>query len=93
MIQEQFLNYLLNTQDSYLLLINNINEEFFEDYKDEYKYIVNHLHKYGNIPDINSFATEFPNFDFIEVHETPDYLIDKLYDDRNSRKQIGRAHV
>lgn len=86
MIQEQFLNYLLNTQDSSLLLINNINEEFFEDYKDEYKYIVNHLHKYGNIPDINSFATEFPNFDFIEVHETPDYLIDKLYDDRNSRK-------
>lgn len=69
-----------------MLLINNINEEFFEDYKDEYKYIVNHLHKYGNIPDINSFATEFPNFDFIEVHETPDYLIDKLYDDRNSRK-------
>ena len=86
MIQEQFLNYLLNTKDSSLLLINNIDEEFFSDYKEEYTYIIDHMSKYGNIPDINTFASEFPHFDFIQVNESPSYLIDKLYEDRNARK-------
>lgn len=86
MIQEQFLNYLLNTKDSSLLLINNIDEEFFSDYKEEYAYIIDHMAKYGNVPDINTFASEFPHFDFIQVNESPSYLIDKLYEDRNARK-------
>lgn len=86
MIQEQFLNYLLSTKDSSLLLINNIDEEFFADYVDEYQYIVEHMSKYGNVPDINTFADEFPHFDFIHVDESPSYLIDKLYEDRNARK-------
>lgn len=86
MIQEQFLNYLLNTKDSSLLLINNIDEEFFSDYKEEYTYIIDHMAKYGNVPDINTFASEFPHFDFIQVNESPSYLIDKLYEDRNARK-------
>ena len=86
MIQEQFLNYLINTKDSSLLLINNIDEEFFSDYKEEYTYIIDHMNKYGNIPDINTFASEFPHFDFIQVNESPSYLIDKLYEDRNARK-------
>ena len=42
--------------------------------------------KYGNVPDINTFASEFPHFDFIQVNESPRYLIDKLYEDRNARK-------
>ena len=86
MIQEQFINYLLNTKDSSLLLINNIDEEFFSDYKEEYAYIIDHMAKYGNVPDINTFASEFPHFDFIQVNESPSYLIDKLYEDRNARK-------
>lgn len=86
MIQTQFINYLLATRDSSLLLINNIDSEFFSDYKAEYEYIINHLNTYGNIPDVNSFATEFPHFDFMQVNETPAYLIDKLYEDRNARK-------
>ena len=44
------------------------------------------MSKYGNIPDINTFAAEFPHFDFIQVNESSSYLIDKLYEDRNARK-------
>lgn len=86
MIQEQFLNYLLSTKDSSLLLINNITDEFFADYKQEYSFITEHMSKYGNVPDMNTFAAEFPHFDFIQVNESPSYLIDKLYEDRNARK-------
>lgn len=85
MIQLQVLNYLLDSHDGSLLLMNNLNKDFFSDYTNEYEYIVDHLKKYGNIPDKVSFLSKFPNFDVIEVNETPDYLIDKLYDDKNTR--------
>ena len=86
MIQLQTLNWILDTKDSSMLLVNNINEEFFSDYKEEYKFICDHLNEYGSIPDKLTFLEEFPNFDIVEVNESPDYLIDKLYDDRNTRK-------
>lgn len=86
MIQLQVINYLLKTKDSSLLQINNITDEFFDEYKNEFSFIKNHLNGYGDIPDTLTFLNEFPNFDIIEVNESPDYLIDKLYDDRNTRK-------
>lgn len=86
MIQLQVINYLLKSKDSSLLQINNLTEEFFDEYKNEFNYIINHLNNYGSIPDTVSFLDEFPNFDIIEVTESPDYLIDKLYDDRNTKK-------
>ena len=85
MIQLQFLNYLLSTEDSSLIFINNLNKEFFSDYPREYEYIVNHIKDYGNIPDTVTFLSKFPKFDIIEVNESPDYLVDKLYRDKNTR--------
>ena len=86
MIQLQVLNHLLDTKDSSMLLMNNITDEFFSDYKEEYEFICNHLNEYGSIPDKLTFLDKFPNFDIVEVNESSDYLIDKLYDDRNTRK-------
>lgn len=86
MIQTQFINYLLNTGDSSILQINNITDEFFDEYKDEFTFISDHLKTYGNIPDTISFLDHFPHFDIIEVNETADYLVDKLYDDRNTKE-------
>lgn len=85
MIQLQFLNYLLSSGDSSLIFVNNLNKEFFSDYTEEYEYIVKHIKEYGNIPDTITFLTKFPKFDIIEVNESPDYLIDKLYRDKNTR--------
>ena len=85
MIQLQFLNYLLKTKDSSILLVNNLNEDFFSYYKNEYNFIINHLREYGNIPDSITFLNNFPSFDIIEVSESPDFLIDKLYEDKNTR--------
>lgn len=86
MIQAQVLNYLLQTRDSSLLTLNNVTNEFFSDYEAEFEFIINHLSTYGNIPDLNTFVAEFPNFDVFQVNEPSSYLIDKLYEDRNSRK-------
>lgn len=86
MIQLQFLNKLLDSKDSSLLLINNIGDEFFSDYKDEYAFIKNHLDTYSCIPDKATFLSKFPNFDIIQVNESNDYLVDALYEDKNKRE-------
>ena len=86
MIQLQVINFLLASKDSSKLQINNITDEFFDEYKEEFNFISDHLREYGNIPDTASFLDKFPNFDIIEVFESQDYLVDKLYDDRNTRK-------
>lgn len=85
MVQLQFLNYLLQTGDTSLLMVNSIDDSFFSDYNDEYNFIRNHMSQYGQVPDRLTFANQFRDFDWIEVNENPNYLIDELYRDRNKR--------
>ena len=86
MIQLQFLNYILNIKDSSLIVLNNLNESHFSDYKGEYGYVKRHLDKYGNIPDLETFLSSFPEFEVIKVNETPQYLIEALFTDYKTRK-------
>lgn len=86
MIQCQYINKLLRTKDLSTITLNNLNEEFFSDYKEEWKYIKEHIDKYNTIPDVETFLTKFPDFDIIDVKENINYLIEELYNDRNKRQ-------
>lgn len=86
MIQLQFLNKLLDSKDASFIITNNITEEFFSDYEQEFKFIKEHLDNYNNIPDKATFLSKFPDFDIIQVDESYNYLLDALYEDRNKRK-------
>ena len=66
-------------------MVNSIDDSFFSDYPEEYNFIRNHLSQYGQVPDKLTFANQFEDFDWIEVNENPNYLIDELYKDRNKR--------
>lgn len=66
-------------------MVNSIDDSFFSDYGDEYNFIRNHMSQYGQVPDRLTFADKFGDFDWIEVNENPNYLVDELYRDRNKR--------
>lgn len=85
MIQLQVLNWILATGNSFFIISNNLTEDFFSDYPEEFKYILEHINKYGNVPDLVTFLDTFPDFDVLEVNENSDYLLDKLYEDKNKR--------
>ena len=85
MIQLQVINYILSTGDASFLLVNNLTDEYFCDYKDEFNFILRHLQQYGNIPDQLTFLAEFDSFDIVKVNEPPAFLLDQLYKDRNRR--------
>ena len=84
-IQLQFLNYLLNSKDTSILMTSNIDDSFFSDYKAEYNFIRDHITNFNSIPDKVTFASKFKDFDFIEVSESPSFLVDELYKDKNVR--------
>jgi len=82
--QLQVLNKILQTKDYSLIELNNLNEDFFFNYRAEFNYIKNHYEKYGKVPDKLTFVAVFPEFDIIEVDEPDSYLIEQLYKDYNS---------
>lgn len=85
MIQCQVINYVLNTGDTSLFLFNNIGSEYFSDYPNEFYFIKKHIDEYGKVPDKVTFLNKFPDFDILEVNESPTYLINELYSDYNTR--------
>ena len=86
MIQCQFINYILDTHNYGIVYTNSLNNEFFSDYSKEFDFIKNHFNTYGNVPDKITFATAFPDFDFIEVNESEKYLLTSLCEDYNKRQ-------
>ena len=79
MISNQVINYLLDSKDTSLIVLNNLNEKYFPGYEKEFSFILNHLNKYGIIPDKETFIATFPSFDLINVNEPSQYLIEELF--------------
>lgn len=55
-----------------------IDEKYFLVMRDEFRFILNHYHRYGVIPDKTTFIATFNDFDFVEVSESLEYIIYKL---------------
>ena len=85
MIQLQAINHILDTGDASFIILNNITDEFFSDYKDEFNFIKEHLDTYSCVPDKATFLSKFPDFDIIQVNESENYIVDALYEDKNKR--------
>ena len=86
MIQLQVLNKILQEKDSSLITLNGLNESYFSDYKDEFNYILNHIHRYNIVPDFTTFLNVFPKFTVVEVGERDTYLLSELVTDKNKRE-------
>ena len=85
MIQLQTLNKILNTKDISIITNNNLDSDFFSDYRQEFEFILNHFNAYGSVPDKETFLFKFPNFKLIDITESNQYLLDELYKDKNTR--------
>ena len=85
MIQLQVLNKILKSKDASFITENNLSEDYFSDYKEEFLFIKNHISSYGKVPDIETFLIKFKTFDVIDVSEDNSYLLSELIKDRNTR--------
>lgn len=85
MIQLQVLNKILKSKDASFITENNLSEDYFSDYEEEFLFIKNHISSYGKVPDIETFLIKFKTFDIIDVSEDDSYLLSELIKDRNTR--------
>lgn len=83
--QAQVLNKILQTKDFSIVTLNNLTEEFFFNYKNEFNYIKNHYEKYHTIPDAVTFVNVFQDFKIMDVNEPNTFLIEQLTTDYNGR--------
>ena len=78
MIEIQVLSKILNSKDYSLIKKNLLTEDYFETYKEEFKFLEEHYNKYKNVPDVSTFLEKFPDFDVIDVTESDKYLVDRI---------------
>lgn len=83
MIQLQVLNRILQKHDPSLIVLNNLGDDFFPQYKNEFRFVKNHYETHGCVPDMESFLDHFPSFEVIKVNEPDSYLISELYREHN----------
>lgn len=68
-----------------MIVLNNLSDDYFSEYKDEFNFIKNHLERYGNVPDYETFVSRFNDFEVINVEEKNSFLISELVNDKNTR--------
>ena len=78
MVALQILNKVLQSRDDSIIQNNLLTVEHFSGYEDEFTFIEEHKEKYGNVPDRETFKAKFPDFEFVDVYEPDNYLLDTL---------------
>lgn len=88
MVALQLLNKVLQTHDYSIIEDNQLTEDYFLEYEDEYAFLKDHIKQYGNVPDKATFLAKFPEFDFIEVTESDRYLIQTIREEHLYYKSV-----
>ena len=88
MVELQIISRVLKDKNLSLLTLNNITDDYFITYQSEYEFIRDHVHKYGNVPDKETFLAKFPDFTIVEVAETDKYLIDTFNEEHLYAKAV-----
>ena len=78
MIVLQVLNKIIESKDFTIVTENNLTEEHFVGYENEFKFILEHFNSYKKVPNKETFLSMFTEFDLIAVTEPDNYLIDAL---------------
>lgn len=82
--QLQVLSKIISTKDFSIVTLNNLTEDYFFNYKNEFNYIKNHVNVNKSVPDALTFINTFPDFELQQVNEPDSYLLEQLFKDYNT---------
>jgi len=89
MVDLQILNKILETKDPSIIFANNLTEEHFISYQQEFQFLMDHYNKYNQIPDKETFVDNFKDFQLLKVEESDEYLLDTLLEEHLYYKSVG----
>lgn len=88
LVQIQMLNKILRTKSMDIVFDNDLTERHFAEYHEEFTFILEHYKQYGNVPDVETFISKFPEFNIIEVTESDEYLVDTIHEEFTYREIV-----
>lgn len=62
MVKLQILSKCLNTGSFDIITQNNLTEDYFLEYEEEFNFIRRHVSLYGKVPDKETMLQNFPDF-------------------------------
>lgn len=78
-IELQVISRILTTQmPEEVDKLCSYDESYYSVFKDQIRYILDHLHKYDTIPDVFTFQAQFPDIVLVKVSEPLSYLEEEL---------------
>ena len=90
MTELQIINYVFQKNSIQVFILNGITEEYFTTYKEHYKFIVDFVDRYDQLPSKETFQGKFKDsFDWITVTDPEEYLVSKLKEAKLFRDLIG----
>jgi len=78
MVALQILCKCLATGNIDIIEDNQLTQEHFNGYEDEFNFVVDHFKEYGNTPDKATFLSKFPDDELVEVTESDRYLVETI---------------
>lgn len=75
MVDLQILNKCISSGNFDLVVNNNLTEDYFAAYPDEYNFIKYQVNRFGKVPDKETMLLNFPEFTLLDVKETDEYLV------------------
>ena len=78
MVDIQIISKVLNTGNIEIIVHNGLNSDYFPNYSEEFKFLLNHYKQFNKVPDKETFLSNFPDFNIIQVQEADAYLLDKI---------------
>lgn len=88
MVELQTICKILQDKDFSLIEDAGINSSYFTGYEPEFNFIKKHYDKYKQVPDKTTFLSQFKDFEFVDVNESNQYLIDKLRENQVYNKSV-----
>ncbi len=79
--QFQVINKILGEKDFSIVILNNLDERFFFNCAAEFKYLKKHYDTFKSVPDLLTFQAVFPEWEYFEVKEPVNFLLDQLSHD------------
>jgi len=81
MVTLQIINKIIMSGKIDIILNNGLEEDHFIGYEEEFNFILKHYNKHNKVPDKETFLDNYKDFDFVNVKETDEYLLDTLFEE------------
>ena len=103
-VELQVISKILTSEDEALVAeLCSYDSSYYSVYTEQIQFILEHLNKYGNVPDVFTFMAEFPKTTVVDVtRESKEYLVEGilknkqriiLVDVYNTLAKLGSADV